>query len=60
MAVNKRIEYTPEQLEKANQMAQFLKDSPKEKQKIIVMMSNAFVSGLEVGLQYPENQKSKR
>lgn len=50
--------YTPEQLQDAERLAQVLKDTPKEEHNIIVMLGNAFISGLEAGMQLPGKQRS--
>ena len=59
MKAIKKTGYTAEQIKKAEQIAQLLQDESKEKQKIIAMMGNAFVSGLEVGMQFPIKQETR-
>lgn len=40
-------EYTPEQLADAEQLAKTIAELPEEKQTVVTMMANAFISGME-------------
>lgn len=57
MAADKKIGYTPEQLGNADKLARLLKNESEKNQSIIVMMGNAFVSGLEIGMRFPVKQE---
>jgi len=60
MMATEKKRYTQEQLEDAERMARLLKETPPEKQNIIVMLGNAFIAGLEAGMQIPEKQEIGR
>ncbi len=55
MTIAREEKYTPEKLEKADQMAQFIKSvsgGSSENERFIVMASNAFIAGMEASMQF--------
>lgn len=51
MVKNEEIEYTSEQLNKAEQIARSLTSVPKEKENLLAIMGKVFVSGMDTGVQ---------
>lgn len=62
MTAARENRYTPEKLEKADQIAQFVKNvsgGSSENEKFIVIASNAFIAGMEAALQFQSKEDAK-
>ena len=50
--------YTPEQLSDAERLIKILNSIPKEKKGFVVMMANAFISGMETQEEFDKDTKT--
>ena len=50
--------YTPEQLSDAERLIKILNSIPKEKKGLVVMMANAFISGMETQEEFDKDTKT--
>lgn len=56
MEKQKDTGYTWEQIKDAEQTARILKSIPEDKEKIIVIMTHIFISGMEAGVRLCEKR----